>query len=362
MPRVMSETEIRHRKKVQGKISQATGALGLTALGGTLLATKRGGRLSTKVAHSLGKPRPKVLAPETLKEKTAPILATSAGLGGVGSFNFAAYTGAEGRKKKPAMPTVAKSAGVEPPYVGEVAKEWKPSASTFDSERARMKRSQAYEDVGTVGAGALTAGAAAKGAQALKAVSPNWKKGQKKARRLPNVARAQAARRATAVGHGKVGAALGGAAALTAGGTLAIKDRNKARSWAPYAKRDSVSAFGVDHGEVSKARTAAQEEAFRANRARTKRVAGTAGAAYLATGGAFGRAVHRHGKAVAEHKAAMRHGNLESVAASSKKIAAAGKQVKGRGTLFLGTTALGAGAMAGLGHANTKRYARASRR
>jgi hypothetical protein len=102
--RIMSDAEIRRRKKAQGTISHATGTLGLTALGGTLLATKTGSK-GTKAAFKLvGRKRPKALKPKNIKRGIAPILATGAGIGGAGSFNFAAYTNAESRKRKMATP------------------------------------------------------------------------------------------------------------------------------------------------------------------------------------------------------------------------------------------------------------------
>lgn len=105
----MSDTEIRHRKKVQGAVSYTTGTLGLTALGGTLLATKTGSKATKAVFTAAGRPRPGILKPKNLRQKTAPILATGAGIGGAGSFNFAAYTRAESKKKRQAAP-VKKSA------------------------------------------------------------------------------------------------------------------------------------------------------------------------------------------------------------------------------------------------------------
>jgi len=245
--RVMSDTEIRHRKKVQGGIARTTGALGLAGVGAFGAARLAGGGKvalkAQKVAPALKKINPKKADLAALGAST-----TAGGIGGAGSFNFASYTSAEAKKRKPAMP-VTKSLGVEAPRVGEVAfaKDWKPSASKFDAERSRMERSQGHEDVGGVAAAALGAGAGAKGTQALRAVAPNWKKGQRKAKNLPNVKVAQAARKATAVKHGKVGAGLLAASGVAGAGTLAVKNRNQSRSWAPYAKRDSVSAFGVDH-------------------------------------------------------------------------------------------------------------------
>jgi hypothetical protein len=96
----MSDAEVRRRKKLQGHISQATGGLGLTALGGTLLATKTGNRLGSKALKAV-KVKRVMPAPEAITTKfTAPVLATSAGIGGAGSFNFASYTGAEAKKRQ----------------------------------------------------------------------------------------------------------------------------------------------------------------------------------------------------------------------------------------------------------------------
>ena len=157
----MSDAEIKRRKKIGSHLSQAGGAVGLTALGGTLLAS-RGGRNAMRAIPKL---KPHVAAPKTLKPDrdriqgvVNPLLATGAGLGGVGAFNFASYTGAEARKRT-MTPAVKKN--LEPPidmgYFGEegrpvvlpaierpdeVFKAWEPSAGKFDSEKSRGKRSQ----------------------------------------------------------------------------------------------------------------------------------------------------------------------------------------------------------------------------
>ena len=110
--RIMSDAEIRRRKHLQGTISQTTGTLGLTALGGTLLAS-RGGRNTLRKIPQL---KNKIKAPpakdpdrDKIKGAVTPILATGAGLGGLGAFNFAAYTNAESRKRKAGMTTVKKA-------------------------------------------------------------------------------------------------------------------------------------------------------------------------------------------------------------------------------------------------------------
>lgn len=102
--RPMSDTEIRRRKQAQSRVSQATGALGLTSLGAFAASKVPGSKMMTKT------PRLRRIANRVDTKKAENIaLGTStagAGLGGAGSFNFAAYTGAESKKKKP----VAKSA------------------------------------------------------------------------------------------------------------------------------------------------------------------------------------------------------------------------------------------------------------
>lgn len=102
--RLMSDAELRRRKKLQGHISVTTGTLGLTALGGTLLATKSGSKATKATFAAIGRKRPALLKPKKLKQHTAPILAAGAGIGGAGSFNFASYTNAESRKRKQLTP------------------------------------------------------------------------------------------------------------------------------------------------------------------------------------------------------------------------------------------------------------------
>lgn len=97
----MSDAQIRRRKKLQGKVSEATGALGLTALTLTGLKSKGGQRALRGGLKAVGRTQPKALKPKKLRNTTTGLLATSAGVGGLGAFNFAAYTKAESRKRKP---------------------------------------------------------------------------------------------------------------------------------------------------------------------------------------------------------------------------------------------------------------------
>lgn len=252
MSRVMSDAEIRRRKKAQGHISQTTGALGLASLGAFGASKMPGAKMLAKPGlRRIGSAANRV-NPEKAKGAALGLSTAGAGIGGAGSFNFASYTNAESRKKRPAMP-VTKSAGIEPGLAGEVgiAKEWKPSASKFDAERSRARRTQVYEDAGTVASAGLAAGAAHQGTKAGGQLLRN-RAVDSRARSLPNVKSAMGTRKAIAGRHGKIGAGLLAASGVTAAATAGVRNRSKSRSWAPYAKRDTSprSAFGVDHGQV----------------------------------------------------------------------------------------------------------------
>jgi hypothetical protein len=254
MGRLMSDAEIRRRKKLQGHISQTTGALGLAALGGTLLASKTGGRATKAAFQAVGRERPGVLKPKKLRKATAPLLATSAGIGGAGAFNFASYTGAESRKRK--MTPVTKGLAMDMGYYGEeghpvelpeikvpIEKAWEPVARNYDPEAKRHKRAKVYEPA-LAGAGAGATGAAGyAAAKGVKLELKNRSKGQVKAASLPKVKVAQAARHASAIKHGKVAAGLAAAGAAGLGGS-ALVHRGRKGSWQSYSKR-GVSAFGV---------------------------------------------------------------------------------------------------------------------
>jgi hypothetical protein len=295
MARVMSDTEIRHRKKVQAGISQAGGALGLTALGGTMLAS-RGGRNTLRKIPQLKShvkaPPPKDPNRDRIKGAITPVLATGAGLGGVGSFNFAAYTKAESKKRqKPAVvgqpPSRVKKREDEPMemgYYGEVgrpvllteievpvSKAWQPSAGNFDSENARKKRTKGYQGAALVGAGAGGAYAghhgmkAAHAAGKIKPVSMGLMEtrtvdAQGTTRRVPKVAGRRGSKKAHVIEEkaiptkalkaaGKHGGrtALGVGAVAAAAGTHRALKRKEKSSWQPYAKRNSASAFGINH-------------------------------------------------------------------------------------------------------------------
>lgn len=255
MNRLMSDAEIRRRKKVQGRVSEVTGGLGLVALGGTLAASRGGRNMLRKVP----KLESKIKAPpardphrDRIKGAVTPVLATSAGLGGASSFNFAAYTRAESRKKKAMTPAPIKKQfePMEMGYFGEegrpvklpkievpIEKAWEPVASNYDSERSRHRRSKVYESGALVTAGGAGAYTAHQGRKAVKTI-----RATKPAADTTLDALRPAFRRGgkTIAGAAAVGAAVGA--------NTAIKHKRKS-SWESYGKRDSVSAFGVDHTE-----------------------------------------------------------------------------------------------------------------
>lgn len=260
--RLMSDAEVKRRKKLQGHISQATGAIGLAALGGTLAASRPGRtalRKIPKLESKIKAPAPKDPNRDRIKGATTPLLATGAGLGGLGSFNFASYTNAESRKRNMVQP-VKKDMGMDMGYFGEeghpltheaieaeISKAWEPLARNYDPEAKRHGRAKKYE-AGLAGAAVGTgAGAGVAGGAALKPLREN-KKISTRAKNLPSVKAGVEARKLTAVKRGKVGAGLAGASAVTGIGS-ALVHRQRKGSWQSYGKRDTMSAFGVDHSD-----------------------------------------------------------------------------------------------------------------
>lgn len=111
--RLMSDTEIKHRKKLQAGIAVTTSTLGLTALGlkGGSVAAGRVARSAAKANHAIPGGATKY-GPAAMKAKKYKKLSrsldhaavntslTAGGIGGVGGYNFASYTRAEGKKKQ----------------------------------------------------------------------------------------------------------------------------------------------------------------------------------------------------------------------------------------------------------------------
>lgn len=271
MARIMSDAEIKRRKKLQSHISQAGGAIGLAALGGTLAASRPGRQALRKIPKLESKiraPAPKDPNRDKIKGAVAPLLATGAGLGGVGSFNFASYTNAESRKRAmTAQPKPVKKNDDASPFEDgffgeegrrrkdseieeEISKAWEPTARKYDPEAKRHKRAKNYQTGLTVASADAGVGAALAGTTALVHEKNARKTGKAAASALglKNVKVVHEASHLKAVKHGKVAAGLAGASAATGLGA-AFVHRQRKGSWQSYQKRDTTSAFGVDHSD-----------------------------------------------------------------------------------------------------------------
>lgn len=213
--RIMSDAEIKRRKRVQGHVSQTTGALGLTSLG-AFAAGRAGG--SGKFAVKAQKVVPKLKKINQKKADTVAVGTSSAagGIGGLGAFNFAAYTNAESRKRKP------------------VAKAWEPSNDKYSPEGQRKRREKAYVISGAASTAGLAGGAVANAARG-EAIERTGRKKHSAWKSAQKASRSRA---------GKLGLAAVGTGAVTAG----VQQKRKSRSWDTYSKSaHNVSAFGVLH-------------------------------------------------------------------------------------------------------------------
>ena len=99
----MSDAEIKRRKKIQGHISQTTGALGLAALGASSAASRwrPEGAPEDPEAAPAGASRcgQRECNPEKIKGAVNPGCRLRARDRRRGAFNFASYTNAESRKR-----------------------------------------------------------------------------------------------------------------------------------------------------------------------------------------------------------------------------------------------------------------------
>ena len=240
--RVMSDAEIRRRKHLQGKISQTTSTLGLTGLG----ALGAGAVVSRKPGVLRKIPKYKNLTNDQVKAKgksmgdtATKIGIVSGGIGGLGGYNFAAYTNAESRKKK-AVVKRDETSPLEDGHYAEVgiAKNWSPSNSKFDPERSRQKRAKVYEGAAeTAGVAGVAYGGARGIAGAGHSVAAR-KKTQTPEGKAKHLKLARMNKKPALVG------ASVGVAGLSAAEMI---NRKRNSSWQPYAKSASTSAFGVVH-------------------------------------------------------------------------------------------------------------------
>lgn len=100
--RNMSDSEIRHRKKIQAVTSQTTSTLGLAGatLGVGAIAASKGRSAPARLKQIRKLPGHKNITEQKLKDRGLYTSLISGGIGSVGGYNFASYTAAEGRKKK----------------------------------------------------------------------------------------------------------------------------------------------------------------------------------------------------------------------------------------------------------------------
>jgi hypothetical protein len=210
--RTMSEAEIKRRKKAQGVVSRTTGTLGLTSLAAYGASKVPGTKLATKV------PQLRRINSKKAKDLALGTSTAGAGIGGAGSFNFAAYTAAEGKKGQ------------------RVKKQWTPVSSNFNTERNRQKRNETYPKVAAGASAALGVGA---GAKALRGVSLNEAASQAKKKK-----KAYKPIKDAAKARFKTSGKLGAAAAATGAAAYGLDRKNKSESWDVYKSFEPEGVFG----------------------------------------------------------------------------------------------------------------------
>lgn len=100
----LTQEQIDRKKKVQSATSITTSTLGLTALGATAVGWK--GKQAASLISRATKGKRLVndakvdRVVDAASRARVPLLTTSAGIGGVGGYNFASYTRAEAKQKK----------------------------------------------------------------------------------------------------------------------------------------------------------------------------------------------------------------------------------------------------------------------
>lgn len=106
--RAMSDSELKHRKKLQAGIATTTSTLGLSALGMKGAAVARSGG---KVGRLL-RIKPHAAQAARLDRAALNTGIVSGGIGGLGGYNFASYTRAEGKRRQ-ALGKAADWKGIE---------------------------------------------------------------------------------------------------------------------------------------------------------------------------------------------------------------------------------------------------------
>jgi hypothetical protein len=212
-----SDQQLERRKKLSGATSVVTSTMGLGALGVMGLRSK-GGKQAIKhlaphqpqIAGRLKKIR------SGLKGKETPILTTSAGIGGLGGYNYAAIQRQEAQKQKKqnAQSTALKA------KVNRLAK-------SYDPEEERHKQNKiGAATLGVAGAGGIAAAVP----QGLEA---NRQRGRIKTLKTKS-AKARAGRIMRAKGGKAALLALGGAGAIGGGVKLATNEKSRrGKTYAP---------------------------------------------------------------------------------------------------------------------------------
>jgi len=216
-----SDKQLQRRKNISGATSIATSTMGLGALGVMGLrsgagkqAIKHLGTKSPQVAGRLKKIR------SGLKGKETPILTTSAGIGGIGGYNYAAIQHQEGKKNKHKQAEYNALKNKVNRLDATVHKAYDPEA-----ERHRQNK---------IGAGVLGVG----GAGSLAAAVGPGKEAYRQHGRTGKLKTKTAINRAKGIRNAKGGKAalltLGGGGALVAAGKLANSERSRrGKTYAP---------------------------------------------------------------------------------------------------------------------------------
>ena len=133
--------------------------MGLTGAG--LIATSALANRKPGALRAIRKiPKLNNVTPAKIKDAGYITGSTAGGIGGLGGYNFAAYTNAEGKKRQ----AVKKSMDNEiSPTYGEVgfSKAWEPVARNYTPEGQRRKRNKRQAAAGMGGGAAALVGAAA---------------------------------------------------------------------------------------------------------------------------------------------------------------------------------------------------------
>lgn len=226
MTKELNEKQIAQRKKVQGKIAQTTGALGLTSLGAFGASKLPSSKTAVKAIPKLKKINPRKAENVALGTSTA-----GAGIGGAGAFNFASYTNAEGKKVKKS----ADGFGSEDLCFGEIGKAstWTPTTPNASPEQRRKKRNDAYRNASAGAGGALGGLSAVKGADAAK-TGLKSRRIKVDANTKPSVKGTKTKLKNAAKGKGKTAGLLAGGSLVALGASEAV-NRKQDGSWKSYS-------------------------------------------------------------------------------------------------------------------------------